>query len=330
MKPGTIYNRAITANLTNFIALFVAKRAPCRRRVPLDINLRYCDGAVRRPIRLGRLLRIGSEFLAYPKGPTWPAQLSNEPKRRWEAIGVPLKSRSTVMSTLNRRASESFPSSPTNPHTTIAEELYTMHPPAATGSALCRLGTRRASSTACPAGNMLRRCAGGGIRIPPPPQASSTFRTTTTTSSSSFSTAAAVPTLPSFRSYQSYRSFHSRDHPPPPGPFGDTEAALLAAAYKHVPEHGFTVTALALGARDAGFPDISTSVLPDGEFGLIRWHLVTQQEALAARARELFGEEGGEGERNTYTIPEKVEMLIWERIMGNKEVIGQWQQVRLP
>ncbi|KAF7545652.1 hypothetical protein G7Z17_g9019 [Cylindrodendrum hubeiense] len=29
------------------------------------------------------------------------------------------------------------------------------------------------------------------------------------------------------------RPFHSYDHPPPPGPFGDAEKAILAAAYKH-------------------------------------------------------------------------------------------------
>ncbi len=56
---------------------------------------------------------------------------------------------------------------------------------------------------------------------------------------------------------------------PPGAPFGAAERAILAAAYRHVPEHGFSPRTLALGARDAGYPDISASILPDGAFSLV-------------------------------------------------------------
>ncbi|KAF4463254.1 hypothetical protein FALBO_9920 [Fusarium albosuccineum] len=116
------------------------------------------------------------------------------------------------------------------------------------------------------------------------------------------------------------RPFHSYDHPPPPGLFGDAEKSILAAAYKHVPEHGFSQKALGLGARDAGYLDISATVIPDGAFGLIHYHLATQREALAARNQELFPENNQAG------IAARVEALTWERLMGNKEVLDRWQE----
>ncbi|KAF5022773.1 hypothetical protein F66182_5188 [Fusarium sp. NRRL 66182] len=116
------------------------------------------------------------------------------------------------------------------------------------------------------------------------------------------------------------RPFHSYDHPPPPAAFGDAEKSILAAAYKHVPEHGFSQRALGLGARDAGYLDISATVIPDGAFGLIRHHLTTQREALAARSQELFPDANQPG------IAARVEALTWERLMGNKEILDRWQE----
>ncbi|KAJ4131893.1 Ubiquinone biosynthesis protein coq9, mitochondrial [Fusarium equiseti] len=118
----------------------------------------------------------------------------------------------------------------------------------------------------------------------------------------------------------SCRPFHSYDHPPPPGPFGDAEKTILTAAYKHVPELGFSQKALGRGARDAGYLDISASVIPDGAFGLIRYHLITQREALAARSKELFPDSDQPG------VAARVEALTWERLMGNKEILGRWQE----
>lgn len=119
------------------------------------------------------------------------------------------------------------------------------------------------------------------------------------------------------------RAYHSYDHPPPPGPFGATEKAILAAAYKHVPEHGFSHRALSLGARDAGYLDISPSALPDGTFSLIRYHLVTQREALAERSQTLFGRDGA-----PTGVGGKVAALTRERLLANKDIIHRWQEVR--
>ncbi|KAM0232185.1 hypothetical protein ACHAPO_007958 [Fusarium lateritium] len=118
----------------------------------------------------------------------------------------------------------------------------------------------------------------------------------------------------------SRRPFHSYDHPPPPGPFGDAENSILAAAYKHVPELGFSQKALGRGAKDAGYLDISASVIPDGAFGLIRYHLTIQREALAARSREIFPD------TDQLSVAARVEALTWERLMGNKEILGRWQE----
>lgn len=116
-------------------------------------------------------------------------------------------------------------------------------------------------------------------------------------------------------------SFYSHEHPPSSSPdntFGRTERAILAAAYAHVPEHGFTHRALSLGARDAGLLDMSPSALVDGPFSLIRWHLLTQRGMMAGRAREL---DEGMG------VGTKVAALTWARLMGNKDIIHRWQEV---
>lgn len=119
----------------------------------------------------------------------------------------------------------------------------------------------------------------------------------------------------------SRRPFHSYDHPPPPGPFGNAEKSILAAAYKHIPELGFSQKALGRGARDAGYLDISASVIPDGAFGLIRYHLTTQREALAVRSKEVLPD------ADQPSVAARVEALTWERLMGNKEILGRWQEV---
>ncbi|KAL2268153.1 hypothetical protein VTJ83DRAFT_2999 [Remersonia thermophila] len=119
------------------------------------------------------------------------------------------------------------------------------------------------------------------------------------------------------------RSYHSHDHPPPPGPFTPAESALLSAAYKRVPEHGFTQEALALGARDAGLLEISPAVFPgDGVFALIRWHLYTQRTALADTVDEVAaGTPAGPA-----GVAERVERLTWERLRANEAIVGRWQE----
>ncbi|KAH8169031.1 hypothetical protein LIA77_11157 [Sarocladium implicatum] len=118
------------------------------------------------------------------------------------------------------------------------------------------------------------------------------------------------------------RLFHSHEHPPPTGPFTEVESAILSAGYRHVPEHGFTTKAIGLGAKDAGYRDISPSVLPDGAFGLVRWHLATQREGLKGRVK---GKVLGNG---ALTAQDKVEHVTWERLLANQDIIHRWQEVR--
>ncbi|KAI0381059.1 ubiquinone biosynthesis protein COQ9 [Hypomontagnella monticulosa] len=122
------------------------------------------------------------------------------------------------------------------------------------------------------------------------------------------------------------RSYHSYDHPSPPGDFNTAEQAILSAAYQHVPEHGFTAQALSLGARDAGYLDISTNLLPEGPFSLIRYHLITKREALEPRSKEIFSPSGEEASAAPSQVAEKVERLTWERLLSNQEVNHRWQE----
>ncbi|KAG7151161.1 Ubiquinone biosynthesis protein coq9 like [Verticillium longisporum] len=119
------------------------------------------------------------------------------------------------------------------------------------------------------------------------------------------------------------RPYHSFDHPAPSQAFTNSEHALLSAAYEHVPDHGFSHQALTLGAKDAGYPDISTSILPDGAFSLIRYHLVARREDLARTSQTIWGEESSGIKAS---VADKVERLAWERLLGNTAVIHRWQE----
>ncbi|TQN69122.1 Ubiquinone biosynthesis protein coq9 [Colletotrichum shisoi] len=116
------------------------------------------------------------------------------------------------------------------------------------------------------------------------------------------------------------RPYHSYDHLDSTPSFHSHEQTILSAAYKHVPEHGFSYKALALGARDTEYLDISTSVLPDGPFSLIRYHLVTRREGLAAKSSQVPGGSSQTG------VQEKVERLTWERLLENEPIIDRWQE----
>jgi len=119
--------------------------------------------------------------------------------------------------------------------------------------------------------------------------------------------------------------YHSYDHPSTTTPFNTSEKAILSAAYSQVPDHGFSQRALTLGAKEAGFPDISTSILPDGVFSLIRYHLVSKREELSTIHTQIYGDQP---DAKPPFISGKVERLTWERLLANQKIIRRWQEVR--
>jgi ubiquinone biosynthesis protein COQ9 len=120
----------------------------------------------------------------------------------------------------------------------------------------------------------------------------------------------------------SQRFYRSYDHPPPPGPFNAVETAILSASIPHIPLHGFTHTTLSLGAKDAGYLNISTNLFPSGAFSLVHYHLVTQRLALAQHKHILQPSQ----DEKPLGIGAKVKALTWERLMVNKEIIHRWQE----
>jgi ubiquinone biosynthesis protein COQ9 len=119
--------------------------------------------------------------------------------------------------------------------------------------------------------------------------------------------------------------YHSYDYALPP-PFPQAESAILSSAYAHVPNHGFTIDALKLGARDAEYLDVSTNLLPRGVFDLINYHLVTQRLALNDNVQ--FPENGESGKK--IGVGAKVRTLTLARLRANEPVIHRWQEVSPP
>jgi len=119
------------------------------------------------------------------------------------------------------------------------------------------------------------------------------------------------------------RLYHSSDHPDPQRQsFNAAEQDILSAAYRYIPTHGFAESTLAVGAREAGYLDTSSIILSNGVFDLIRWHLVTQRQRLAEKKEEILGPQSA-----SLNMTEKLERLVWARLMGNAEIIRRWQEV---
>ncbi|KAH7115171.1 ubiquinone biosynthesis protein COQ9, mitochondrial precursor [Dendryphion nanum] len=118
------------------------------------------------------------------------------------------------------------------------------------------------------------------------------------------------------------RSYHSYEHPEPP-PFQPVESAILSAALSHVPGNGFTTAALKLGARDAGYLDVSTNLLPRGVFDLVNYHLVTQR--LALKDSVQFPGDGEESIGQKLGVGAKVRTLALARLRANEPIIHRWQ-----
>jgi ubiquinone biosynthesis protein COQ9 len=136
---------------------------------------------------------------------------------------------------------------------------------------------------------------------------------------------ASIPRLRRAIPRTNFRKYHSYDHPPPPGPFNATETAILSAAILHVPLHGFTNTSLALGARDAGYLDVSTNLFPKGAFSLVHYHLLTQRLGLGKHSQVSKPSEN----EKPLGIGAKVKALTWARLLSNEPMIHRWQEVCL-
>ncbi|KAF2274825.1 ubiquinone biosynthesis protein COQ9 [Westerdykella ornata] len=116
-------------------------------------------------------------------------------------------------------------------------------------------------------------------------------------------------------------AYHSYEHPESP-PFPPAESAILSASLSHVPDHGFTSTALKLGARDAGYPDVSTNLLPRGVYDLVNYHLVTQR--LALRDALQFPSDAENGK--PIGVGSKVRALTLARLRANAPIVHRWQE----
>lgn len=114
--------------------------------------------------------------------------------------------------------------------------------------------------------------------------------------------------------------YHSYEHDRP-SPFSPTETAVLSAGSSHVPEHGFTLNALRLGARDAGYLDISTNLFPTGAFSLISYHLITQRLALASIALP----ESSSSPPPSSDVSSNIRTLALARLHANRPIIHHWQ-----
>jgi ubiquinone biosynthesis protein COQ9 len=117
-------------------------------------------------------------------------------------------------------------------------------------------------------------------------------------------------------------SYHSHEISQPP-PFPAAESAILSAAISHVPHYGFTADALKLGARDAGYLDVSTNLLPRGVYDLINYHLVTQR--LALKDSVQFPSAGDQSKG--LGLGSKVRTLALARLRANEAIIHRWQEV---
>ena len=111
--------------------------------------------------------------------------------------------------------------------------------------------------------------------------------------------------------------FYFSEHHPAPHPFSVTQEKILSSALQRVPRHGFTPEALSLGARDAGYLEVSVQLFPRGVFDLVNYHLVTQR--LALKDKVQFAQDKSLG------VGTKVSILVKERLRANEPIIHQWQ-----
>lgn len=137
------------------------------------------------------------------------------------------------------------------------------------------------------------------------------------------------------------RPYHSHFQPIfPTHEYTHSQTAILSAALEHVPEHGFTLEALTLGARDVGFLDVSVQLFPRREFDLVLFWLASRRGLLKGKVEEgLFGqkidndmhvgEDTRAGNTSQLSVEEKVKILVMERLRMNEEIVHRWQDVSI-
>ncbi|XRM40694.1 Ubiquinone biosynthesis protein coq9, mitochondrial [Aspergillus tubingensis] len=121
----------------------------------------------------------------------------------------------------------------------------------------------------------------------------------------------------------SIRPYHSIHHPSPPHEYSNSQTTILSSALRHVPTHGFTRDALTLGARDAGFLDVSVQLLPRGEFDLILFWLASRRGLLRSKVEnDALLQSSQQG---PLSVDDKIKTLIMERLRMNVEVKDKLQ-----
>lgn len=126
------------------------------------------------------------------------------------------------------------------------------------------------------------------------------------------------PTLRPFLFQVTRAAYHSNEHIQPP-PYREAERTILSNAITYVPTHGFTQEALTLGAKDAGYLEVSTNLFPKGPFDLVMYHLITQRLGLKDRI-QFPNEKMG--------IGRKVRSLVLERLRANVDtgILPRWRE----
>ncbi|RDH31588.1 ubiquinone biosynthesis protein COQ9 [Aspergillus welwitschiae] len=114
----------------------------------------------------------------------------------------------------------------------------------------------------------------------------------------------------------SIRPYHSIHHPTPTHEYSNSQTTILSSALRHVPTHGFTRDALTLGARDAGFLDVSVQLLPRGEFDLILFWLASRRGLLRSKVENDALLQSSQ----PLSVDDKIKVLIMERLRMNVEV----------
>ncbi|KAG5983889.1 hypothetical protein E4U55_006874 [Claviceps digitariae] len=111
------------------------------------------------------------------------------------------------------------------------------------------------------------------------------------------------------RRHFAQRTFHSYEHISQSQSMNAAEDAILSAAYRHVPKHGFSNQSLNLGARDAGYLDISPT---------------RQRLGLASKCQTILKTK--EKSPHDVCVESKIADIMWARLLANEDIIHKWQE----